>query len=840
MAGARGTRDTDDARFSRVRGCVTNLRREPDAAASPFDFVRVPIPRVGQRGRALVTLGPTTLLEPEVERRSEGAKTVLVGTDAGVLPFDVVESKVHAPALRPETVWRTPLVNRLRAAGAFPLVLVVAPAGYGKTTLLSQWAERDARPFAWISIDERDNDPAVLLRHVGAAFARIEAIDSSTAESLRVPGESVWDTAVPRLTAQLAASASPFVLVLDDADLLETPDSVNTVAALAENIPSGSMIALAGRVMPKLPVAALRAGGPLLEIGSFELALSRREAELLLRAAGVELEEEEMVELLHRTEGWAAGLYLAALASQARGAGNEAPQQPADFDGDDRYLADYFRSEYLSQLSRDRLVFLRRTSVLEKLCGSLCDAVLERKGSALEIEQIEDSNLFVVPLDRKRGWYRYHHLFRDLLRRELEDESPELVRGLNRRAAEWYLAKGDPESALDHAYAAGDIAGAARILSSIALGVHYSGRVETVEGWLDRFDDETLDRYPGVAIHGCRIHALRGRPDEATRWLDAAERGTAGRRSGVAAVRPWISVMRAAMCADGPKQMRADAQSALAKLPPDEAWLPAALLVHGAAALLLGENELADAILVEAAEASERLGSTETRVVATSERSLLAAAREDRQEADLLALEARRLVDEGELSGYATSALALVASARALLRHGQWDQARRQLTSAERLASALTHALPWLAVQVRLELGQAYVTLRNREDALRLLREAGEILALRPLLGVLADRFAALEQEISTMPEPQDGANSSLTAAELRLLPLMSTHLSFREIGEQLYVSRNTIKTQAISVYRKLGVSSRSGAITRAGELGLIEAAAIDLPLRGDLRQAAS
>ncbi len=219
------------------------------------------------------------------------------------------------------------------------------------------------------------------------------------------------------------------------------------------------------------------------------------------------------------------------------------------------------------------------------------------------------------------------------------------------------------------------------------------------------------------------------------------------------------------------------------------------------------------------------IGSTETHAVAVGERSLIAAARDDLRTADALAEEAQRVVEEGELRSYPTSALALAASARSRLRHGQWDQARHQLTAAMRLTPHLTHALPWLAVQARIELADAYVTLRDREAGRRMLEEARGILATRPALGVLGDGVERLEQEIAAMPQAQDGVRSGLTRAELRLLPLLSTHLSFKEIGERLHVSRNTIKTQAISVYRKLGVSSRSEAVAIAEDLGLVEAA---------------
>jgi LuxR family maltose regulon positive regulatory protein len=765
------------------------------------------------------------------ELRRAGGKAVLIGrATPPPLPFEVVESKLHAPLLPAATVSRTALVNRLRAAGAFPLVLVVAPAGYGKTTLLAQWASRDVRPVAWVSADESDNDPLAFLRHLVAALDEVEPIPPAVLEPFGHDGKSVWGKALPRLAKTISARTTPFVLVVDGADLLPA-DAISVVATLVEHVPPGSMVMLSGRVQPELPVAALRAGGPLLEIGPYELALSRREAEMLLRAANLELKDAEINELLARTEGWAAGLYLAALASREET--GRPDETMASVTGDDRYFADYFRSEYLSRLSPERLTFLRRTSVLETMSGPLCDAILEQKESALELARLEQANLFVVPLDRHRDSYRYHRLFRDLLQRELSEREPELVPVLNQRAADWFEARGDAETTLDYSQAAGNDDSAARILSSISMTVSSTGRVTAVEGWLDHFDGTAqLSSYPDVAAAGAWVHAFRGRPDDAESWLAAAEQG-----SGEEATNACIDVLRAAMCADGPERMLARAESALAKLPTDHPWHPWALIVKGSAHFLLGDDDRADRVLAAAAEASDRSGRAESRALALSERSLLAAGRAD-EEAETLAFDARSLIEETELDQYATSSIDLAATARALLRRGRWDEARRQLTVAQRLTPSLTHAVPWLAVQVRLELARAYLTLRDRDEARLLLGEAQAILSYRPSLGVLAQEVAELEAEIEAMPQT-DGGGSGLTGAELRLLPLLSTHLSFREIGEQLFVSRNTIKTQAISVYRKLGVSSRSDAVARAGELGLAAPRERSL-IEADVRSAAS
>jgi len=740
-------------------------------------------------------------------------------------PFEVVESKVHVPTLRSGTVSRTALVNHLRAT-AEPIVILTAPAGYGKTTVLAQWAVRDSRPFAWVSVDDRDNDPIVLLRHVALALHGIEPLPQNVLETLAAPGPSIWKSAIPRLGSALTAFDQPIVLALDDTHLLRTREGLDAVVTLAQHGPEGSLLVLAGRASPKLPVAALRAGGQLSEIGVDRLALSANEAQLLLRATSADLNLATVEELVERCEGWPAALYLAALAAREEHDRTPDTERAIHFAGDNTHMADYLRSEYLAKLRPGALRFLRRTSVLERMCGSLCDAVLDDQGSARELEKIERSNLFLVPLDQQRVWHRYHHLFRDLLRRELAEREPQLLGVLNSRAADWYERHGDPESALEHALAAGDLDRVAAIVTKIALPAYYGGRITSVERWLSHFDDPALlERYPGVALQGGWVHAVGGRLVEAERWLDAAERGTftGTLPDGCTSLRPWTAVLRAALCRDGVYQMVADAETGLAGLPRESLLRPTALLLLGSAHVLLGENERGDTFLRSAADEAERLGSRDTRMVAISERSLIASARDDPAAAQALALQAQELVDHAHADEYVTSAIALAVAARAELRHGRWDQARAHLAEAERVRPLLAQGLfPWLTLQAELELARAYLALGDAR-AHGLVEELCDLVRSHPHVGVLADQVAALATDVDAMPEHGKGAAVGLTGAELRLLPLLSTHLSFREIGEALFVSRNTIKTQAISVYRKLGVSGRSDAIDRAEALGLVE-----------------
>ena len=334
-----------------------------------------------------------------------------------------MEVKLAAPSARPGTVAKAEVIARL-CASTLPLVTVVAPAGYGKTTLLARWAEADPRPFAWVSLDGRDDDDAVVfLRYIAAALHGVEPLPAEVFDALSGPGGSSWSMRVPRVGSALAALERRWCWC----STICTRSPIRRVwtcsPRCSEYVPAGSQIAIASREEPALPLARWRAQGAVHEIGVADLRLDEHEAELLLEAAGVELDAAELSELTERTEGWPAGLYLAALSLQA---GAPSPAGAAGFSGDDRFVSEYFRLELLSRLPPAEAQFLKHTSVLDRMCGGLCDAVLETTRSADTLETLERTNCFVVPLDRRGEWYRYHHLFGELLRNELERSEPDV------------------------------------------------------------------------------------------------------------------------------------------------------------------------------------------------------------------------------------------------------------------------------------------------------------------------------------------------------------------------------------------------------------------------------
>jgi LuxR family transcriptional regulator, maltose regulon positive regulatory protein len=735
--------------------------------------------------------------------------------------FDLVAAKLLRPLVRADTIRRSLLIERLARDDAYPVVSVVAPAGYGKTTLLAQWAERNGRAFAWVSVDEKDNDPKVLLTYVAEALDAIEPVGGRVFQALASPGSSVPGSVVPRLARAFASMTSPVVLVLDDVHLLHDRECRAALSVLADHVPGGSQLVLSGREQPPLRVARLRAEGRITEIGRDDLLLTREEASWLLRAAEVALGEDEVAELHRRTEGWPVGLYLAALYLRE---GGSLAGAAASFGGDDRLVSEYLESEFLERISEQQRTFLTRTAVLDRLCGPLCDAVLDQTGSGAILAGLEQSNLLLVPLDRHGQWYRYHHLFRDMLLTQLERLEPGLVPLLRRRAANWCLQNDLPEEALEYSMAAGDADAAARLVERLWDPAYRQGRVTTRGRWIKWLDGQgVIDRYPSLAVFACFDAADMGRPVEAERWADVVDRWQHG---DAAADSPyldaWAATQRAMLCRRGVEQMRFDADEGARKLAALNIPAPFAVFLQGLARVFCGDPE-GGGMFIEDAISMGNADGPDGRAWALCEQSLLAITRNDWSQAEASASRARSVLHgTGAEDSYVTT-LVCAVQARVAVHRGDTAGARNQLVSAQRLRHMLTYAYPCRAVQARIELSHSYLALADLTAARTLMREIDEILRHRPGLGTLVDDASALRDRLAQLRGSSVLGASALTTAELRLLPLLSTHLTYPEIGEELFLSRHTIKSQAYSIYRKLGAASRSQAVAQAREQGLLE-----------------
>jgi LuxR family maltose regulon positive regulatory protein len=734
---------------------------------------------------------------------------------AGVV---LLESKLRVPSRRPNVVRRAALLDRLHSSRRTPVVVVDAPAGYGKTTALSAWVRTDRRRVSWYSIDVRDADPVVFVAYLAAALSR------AGADARHVSGVTVLRKPIPTVAAQLGRAfeslEAPAVVVLDNAGLLTSPACLEVLAALLAHVPDGSQLVLSTRHEVELPLERLRADGRLLSLDVADMRFSDTEANSMLRSAGVDLSGEQVRSLNALCEGWPAGLHLAALVARRFGG-----RLYDEHFGADRFLADYFHSELLDQLRENRRTFLLESSVVHRLCGPLCDAMMGRSGSAGMLASLAKANLFISPLAGEPGWFALQRLFREMLEAELARRHPGRRVVLLGRATDWYEAEGDVESAIECAIAAGDRDRAAALLGTAAFPAFWNGRAATLERWYAAIDDPaTLAKHPEIAVVGSAMHANWGHPYASERWAEAALRCDPKKKmpdgSRAAA---WIANLRALLCAHGVDAMREDAEFAVKTLDPESSFQSSSKLFLGWAHLLGGDEEQAAEWFGECVGSASTLGAHVGAALSLSALSLMAGARDEPHEQDALARRARDIVEEAGLDDYGLSAFVFAAGGRASLALGRRSRAQQDMRRADRLVPGLTYALPWLAVHTRIELARLHLAFANPARARELLDEIAEITARRPDLGALVQRVAHLRHDLDAGRSLDDGWASVLTPAELRLLPILASYLSFREIADRLGISRNTVKTQAIAVYRKLEVSSRSEAVERARQTGLLK-----------------
>jgi LuxR family maltose regulon positive regulatory protein len=729
-----------------------------------------------------------------------------------------METKLVAPLVRPGTIARGELVDRLTAANGSSVAGIFAPAGYGKTTLLAQSIARERRPVAWVAVDDGDNDPAVLLLHVAVAIHRVLALKPALFAMLSSPGP-FEHTVIHRVCSELSTVAE-HVLVLDDVRLVSGSFSRDAIAALALHAAQGSLVILSGRGSEGLPIARLRATGRLLEIGAGDLALDETETRGVLKHAGVSVSAGDAALLARHTEGWAIGVYLAAL---SLGASATLDETLAAFTGEDRYVVDYVRSEFLEALAPADVRFLTATSILDRLSGPLCDAVLQTTGSARKLEELERSNLNVVPLDRTREWYRYHHLLRDALRSELARRGPAAIPALHRRAAAWLEGNGQPVAAVGHALAAGDLDDAARLIAPLVLVLERSGRGATLARCAWPGGGRAASRVgPGRGLF-CRARGGRHRCAAlACHRCEAIRRGVSCPRGRFGCIRG-----RAAARHDLPARCGADARrcrvrrrerTAVGALASDRDR-PARLRARpgrGGSPRCPG--------------ASRRRSTSQSRRIwapALAQLALYALERGELSDAEALAREARE--QSVPATATANGAFALAASARVAQRRGDSRRMDEYVAGVQLRRPQLSAARPWISSLTLLQLARVHVASGDSGGARTILRDLDDLLSERPDLGIVGDQAKRLAEHARTLPNTSAGA-TTLTPAELRLLPLLPTHLSLPEIGTRLFLSRHTIKTQAISIYHKLDVSSRGDAVARAREIGLLDEFVRDAP----------
>jgi LuxR family transcriptional regulator, maltose regulon positive regulatory protein len=733
----------------------------------------------------------------------------------------VIESKIAPPRLQPGMLRRSRLLKLVDGDGGAAVTVINAPVGYGKTTLLRLWCIERPEPVIWMTLDGSDDDPVQLWTHLATGVERLgQGLGGRALMCLGVRGESV-ETAVDELMNGLVRYGRPVSIVLDDLHAVASGRSLHSIAHAIERLPANARLVAATRSDPAFGLARLRARGALVEIRAGELAFTVDEARELLVGEGIELSEESVELLVERTEGWPAGLYLAALWLRDLGDPDEGVRSFLD---GARNVADYLTDEVLTALAPQTRDFLVRTSVLGRFTPELCDAVLGREDSAAVLAALARSNMFLVALDGEGQWYRYHHLFGELLQLELGREDADALR---RRAAAWCRAHGLIEDTIEYAAAAGDAETVAELLVEHDREFVWGGRIGQLLGWVRWLPPELLLEHPSLPAAGAFAAAMLARPEvDVQRLLAVAERSRRERPQlwspyleGVAEVTRAMGIEGGDVGAAVEHAHRAVAAARAGA----DALIVGVLAILSQALFFAGDLDQSRRIAMQAVERPEAPDRPEGYVVSLGLLALLDAEQGRTEGAEAWARQALSFAHQRSQANSWRVSLAHLGLALACAATERLDEAEREALRGERLRRSPqptvghTHALLVLAhVRVaRSRLERAARDLKRAQRAIAEFRDPGRLPAIAATVEHDLATARANPKNLDIVEEP--------SAAELAVLRGLATGLSRREIGAELYISLNTVKTHTRELYRKLDATSRADAVARAEALGLLD-----------------
>jgi LuxR family transcriptional regulator, maltose regulon positive regulatory protein len=728
----------------------------------------------------------------------------------------LLETKLCPPTYGARPVLRGRLHERLRLDVGKKLTLIAAPAGYGKTTLLGTWREREAdrQPIAWLTVDETDNDPVLFWSYVLEALDRVSTPIDLPAMPEEVGAARIVDLVLPHLVNSLAEQGE-VTLVLDDFHRFVSGPSRESIVWFLEHAPQTFHLVISSRSEPALPAAAMRAHGSLLELRAQELGFTAPEADALLNdRLELNLEPEYVTDLVARTEGWPAGLYLAGLSLRMADDRQEFVSRFAQ----NRHVVDFLVDEVLEAFEPSTQALMLRSSIFESFCGSLCDAVLEQEGSAEALSALSRSNLFLIPLDDRGEWYRYHHLFAQLLRIEREHREPGLGPELHRRAFAWYREKGPIDEAINHAFAAELFPEAGELIAVEWMRHPGRYRARTVHSWLERFPQEYRRGQPALLAVEAWVNSLDGNREQTERVIAALEalpqQDDEPVPHGFGSIEATVATLRGFVSWGDTRTGLEHAQHAAELEGPESPWRSVICCAVGTGLYFSGRFEEAVRWLMESLELAELREQWEIAVASLAFRSLAAGelGRVDQQAS--LAEQALEIVLERNLD--ALSGETFVALGASLAARERCDEAlpyfergvtnlrgRRHLCA---IGDALVRQVPVLRAAGR------------PDDAKEAIAEARSVVSSCADPGILEGRLAALERSRSRDANGSD----RLSERELTILRMLRGTLSERDIGRELYLSHNTVHSHTKSIYRKLATSSRSEAVRHAREIGLI------------------
>jgi LuxR family transcriptional regulator, maltose regulon positive regulatory protein len=739
-------------------------------------------------------------------------------------PVDsILEAKLRPPPTRSEWLIRTRLLDKLEHAARRPVTLVAAPAGYGKTTVVTQWLASHSRraTVAWISLDASDNDPVRLWTDIAMALDRAGCrIARDIAGFVASGGHDMLTAVLPRIVDAIAELPKNVTIVLDDFHYVRSAHCSEQIEFLIKHLPKRTHLVLMTRVDPALRLGRMRAAAQLSEIRADDLAFNAQEASSLLVADGVQLSSDAVSELMRRTEGWPAGLYLATLSLAGRSDPSEFVHH---FTGNNRFIGDYLTEEVLGQQPADVRQFILDMSIVDRFSAPLCDYVTGQRQAARILRDLQHTNLFLIPLDAEGRWFRFHHLFGAVARSTLETEQPDRIALLHAHAAEWLSENGYVDAAVEHALAAGKSDEAAALVQASWMGYFDAGMGSTVRGWLRALGSSAAAHNTNTVVTAAWMAALTGQKEEMDRGL--AQLSTLSNDvalpDGTKSVESAVALIRGMFGFGGPVEMLGSAQRA-AELETDgnSPWYAAARAALGHAYYVAGDLHAAAGVLPKAAygESAPSL----MRILALAVLAMTQAELGQYDRCSRSAEESMEVVDSRSLRAMPAVSLAFTALGQSQAAAGELEEAMATLEHGLSLRRKIPGLTPWPLIHHLLVMGRVAIMADDLLLARRLLDEARPLIRLFPEgMGATIARLEAVQKSLR-----ETGTNGiqteHLTAREIDILRRLTGSQSLSQIASELYVSPNTVKTHTAALYRKLGARSRSEAIKLGRERLLI------------------